>query len=202
MKCVWDSFDPSKWNSWDTRYQEGDNNMTQRLLLPATLCVFALALLFAASVAAGAGDAVTSASSTPAAGGVVGAPPLPDVPLDTNLVPVSRSNPSPEAKTALELCVRPGDEVAGMARLASARDVQKYMLTNGREPELQVGVPVWVVQLRGAITYPFGTVLNPVCVVKDGDATIYLPYGSADASGWSPPSDFVGPRFALPPLAP
>jgi hypothetical protein len=91
-----------------------------------------------------------------------------------------------------------------MAKLASARDVQKYMLTNGREPELQDDTPVWVVQLKGSIEYRWGTAFNPVCVVKDdGTRWIFLPYGGATRSGpWSPLPEVVGPELALPSLAP
>jgi hypothetical protein len=127
-------------------------------------------------------------------------PPLPDVPVDASLTPVSASNPSSDAKSALDRCSRPGARVAGMAHLKSAREVQKYTRTNGNEPELRIDMPVWVVQLEGLVNYRSGPAFNPLCVVReDGMRLIYLPYGSP---GHPPMPDFPGPEAALPPLAP
>ena len=128
---------------------------------------------------------------------------LPKVPVDPALAAVSRSSPEADARTALKLCVREGDVVAGMAHLASARDVHKYMLTNGREPELQVDEPVWMVQLAGEVSFRGRTLYNPVCVVINGEPLVFAPYGSkADGPSWAPPADFVLPVVALPALAP
>jgi hypothetical protein len=127
------------------------------------------------------------------------------LPVDPALTPVSRSNPGPEAKAALELCVRP-DELAlvvGMALLPSAREVGRYMLSNGKEPELQDDAPVWLVQLEGPVTYRFGTVFHPTCMVKKGEPTLFMAYGgSQDGATWTPPVDFTPATRALPPLAP
>jgi len=149
----------------------------------------------------GASAGPSSSSGAAAASGT--APDMPAAPVDSSLAPVSMSNPPADAKTALDACVRPGDTVAGMARLASARDAHKYMLSNGREPELQADVPVWMVQLSGVWTFRGRTAFNPVCIVINGEATFYAPYGTvSDGPNWSPPSDFVAPALALPPLAP
>jgi hypothetical protein len=163
-----------------------------------------LAVAFAACAAPGAGQGPESRASRAAA--AVAMPDLPDVPIDRTLTPVSRSNPSEEAKAALDRCVKPEEMslVVGMARLPSARDVRRYTLTNGNEPELQDEVPVWAVQLKGEVWYRFGTVFHPLCVVKNGEALLFAPYGGRhqDGSVWYPPADFTPPILALPPLAP
>lgn len=92
-----------------------------------------------------------------------------------------------------------------MAKLASAREVRRYTYTNGNEPELQDNVPVWAIQLRGAITFRAWTEFNPLCVVKNGTRIIFAPYGGEGPNGiWLPPDDagFKLPELALPPLAP
>ena len=171
-----------------------------------------LVLVFIVTVASGctapAGalvstDASSAPSNSPGATGTWVAPALPAAPVDPGLAAVSKSSPTADAKAALDACVRPGDTAVGMARLASARDAHKYMLSNGREPELQADVPVWMVQLSGAWTFRGRTAFNPVCIVMNGEATFYAPYGTAaDGPNWSPPSDFVAPSLALPSLAP
>lgn len=163
-----------------------------------------VAILLAACGAPSGSTASSAASSTPSAATAAGAPLLPEVPVDTTLTPVSRSAPSPEAKAAMDLCLRAGElaAVAGMARLASARDVKNYMLTNGNEPELQADVPVWVIQIKGIWNYRRWDAFNPVCVVKNGVSMMFAPYGEPELPDWTPPPDFVGPRLALPSLAP
>ena len=152
------------------------------------------------------GQPLTPAATVPTAGQAApsAAPDLPNVPVDASLTAVSRSNPGRDAQAVIDLCVRPGDldAIAGMAQLPSAQDVKKYMLTNGHEPELKDDVPVWMVQFKGPIKYRWGTAFNPVCVVKDGISTIYVPYGTAEHPDESVPSDFKEATLALPPLAP
>jgi hypothetical protein len=132
-------------------------------------------------------------------------PALPNVPVDTTLAAVSLGEVDGDAQTAFDLCVSADDrsKVAGMAKM-SARSVRRYTRTNGNEPELQDETSVWVVQLRGAVTYRSGVVLNPLCVVKAGQPIIYAPYGGLTREGavWTPQPDFPGPELALPSLAP
>ncbi len=158
-----------------------------------------------AGCAAPAGASIETTGPNPSAESVatvLPAPPLRVLPVDPNLSAVSLANPSAEAKAAMDLCVRAGDTVAGMAYLDSARDVRKYMLTNGNEPELQTDKPAWIIQFSGAWTFRNWTAYNPVCVVVDGVRMIFAPYGTAaDGPAWSPPADFVWPTVALPPLA-
>lgn len=153
----------------------------------------------------GAGSTALPVASSPASGQTP--VPLPAVPVDQSLVAVSRSAPNAAAKAALDLCVRPDDmpRVVGMALLASARDVRKYMLTNGNEPELQEDVPVWMIQLEGPVRYRTWTVVHPVCVVKGSARYIFAPYGGEGPNGvWSPSADlgFTPPQLALPSMAP
>jgi hypothetical protein len=134
------------------------------------------------------------------------APDLPAVPVDSTLAAVSRSNPGPDAKAALDLCGASDqlELVAGMALVPRARDVGKYMPTNGKEPELQSDTPVWLIQFKGELAHAHvGTVFNPVCMVMNGDYTPYGPYG--DRSGTKAATllpGFTAPILALPTLAP
>ena len=173
--------------------------MTMRSAIMVSCLLVTLASCYS-PVSPGAGP-----SAEPTVLSEIAAPELPDVPVDGALMPVSRSKPSPDAKAVLDLCLRPGEIslVVGMARLASARDVGKYMLTGGKEPELNDDSPVWLVQLRGKVVYRSWTNFNPVCMVKDGQVFNYAPYGGVSGGKtWYPPEDFVQPTLALPPLAP
>lgn len=172
-------------------------------IVRTVVAMLGLAVVVSSCYAPGGAEAPGSSAGSDPAGLAV--PDLPEVPVDIALSAVSRSNPSVAAKAALDLCVRPGEMslVVGMALLPSARDVGKYMLSSGRDPELQDDTPVWLVQLKGEVTYRSGTVFHPTCMVKDGDRSIYAAYGGRqDGTTWYPPDDFVPPVLALPPLAP
>lgn len=142
--------------------------------------------------------------------GVIEAPALPALPVDSSLAPISRSAPGADAARVLDLCVPGGDLslVAGAAQLSTTHDVGKYLPTYGTEPELQADRPVWVVQLRGVVQYRFGVIPNPACVVIDGTPTVYAPYGAQGRTPGgpvvfvSPPPGFVPATLALPPLVP
>lgn len=172
--------------------------------LRGMVALFGLAVVVASCVApAAAQDPSVNPEATLSA--AAAEPELPVAPVDPDLTPVSLSHLSVAAKAAFDLCVLPDQApaVVGMALLPSARDVRKYMLTNGNEPELQDDVPVWVVQLKGPVTYRFGTVFHPLCVVKGGERFVFAPYGGEGRDGrWAPPDTFTPPQFALPPLAP
>jgi hypothetical protein len=142
--------------------------------------------------------ATASPSWSPAMG-------LPEgLPIDQTLEPVSRSRPTREAKAVLDMCVPSGDldAVAGMA-LLPARDVHRYMLSNGNEPELRgSSLLVWAVQLDGTFLRRRGTVIDPLCVATpNGVWGVFAPYGHV-GEPFTPPADFVPPSMALPPLAP
>ena len=162
-------------------------------------------------VASGPAEPATARPAQPALG-------MPDVPVDPTLKAVSRTNPPADAKEALNLCVREGelDNVVGMAQLP-ARDVHRFSLTNGKEPELQTDTLVWAIQFKGTFFSRGGAdVIDPLCVVIDltaahggyvagtssiGTAIHYVPYGRVGET-FTPPKDFVPAVAALPPLAP
>jgi hypothetical protein len=125
-----------------------------------------------------------------------------DLPVDSSLAAVSLSNPSPEASAALSRCVRRSDwdKIAGMAQLP-ARDLHRFTYTNGHEPELQTDALVWAIQLRGDNDDTVGIALDPLCVVIDGIAWTYPPWGMA-GEHYVAPSSFVLPGAALPSPAP
>lgn len=128
--------------------------------------------------------------------------------IDTLLDPVSLSNPTADAAEALKLCQvdRLGPEnVAGMGHVPADKLVD-YAPFAGVEPELTGDELVWAVVFDGKST--FGrtgtTVVNAVCVVSNGDPTIYAPSGHWDRGGvWhAGVSRDSPPPLALPTLAP
>ena len=128
---------------------------------------------------------------------------MPDVPVDSSLTPISRSAPAKAASAALNLCVREGemDLVSGMAELP-ASEVHRFMLTNGKEPELQGDTPVFAVQFKGPVPERYGTMIDPLCVVfEDGTRFYYMPYGLEGQPSKAPP-DFKAATSALPPFSP
>jgi hypothetical protein len=154
------------------------------------------------STASGADDHSTAPTSTPAA----------SRPLDPAIAAVSRSHPGPDAQRAMDLCGVKGygiGTVGGMGLIPDARRLPDYVPLSGREPELAVDKPVWVVAFRGWI--PMSTrshsaiteVEDPVCVVINGAAVMFLT-GASRAGDviTTPPPNSHEPIFALPPLAP
>jgi hypothetical protein len=148
------------------------------------------------------GSAAPAALAVPSSSAVSGLPR--GLPVDPTLGPVSRSGPTPAEKAVLDACVRPSDiyAVVGMAQLP-AREVHRFMLTNGNEPELGVDGLVWAVQLEGEFfSRRGGNTIDPLCVVmSNGTPYHYAPYGQV-GEPFTPPADFVPPSMALPPLAP
>ena len=140
-----------------------------------------------------------SATDAPASAMVRG---LPDVPVDSTLEAVSKTNPDADAAAALDQCVRPGDidKVVGMAHIP-ARDVHRFTLTNGKEPELETDALVWAIQLKGGIHSSFGVMLDPLCVVLRGEPIQFVPYGLV-GEPFAVPEGFVEAVAALPSLAP
>jgi hypothetical protein len=124
------------------------------------------------------------------------------LPIDGRLVPLSLSALAARDEAALDLCVRRENrsQIAGAAWLSSARDVGRYMPTNGNEPELQAAAPVFLVQLQGKIPSRRGAVVDPVCMVQNGTSFHYVPYAD---NGLPVPFDGMRlPTLSLPPLEP
>ncbi len=170
------------------------------LVRVAILGAFMVAGCTASGGVAPASGPVSTASQPQA--GAVGEG-MPDVPVDPTLDAVSKSAPSNDAAKAMGLCLREGelDQVTGMAELP-ARDVHRFTLTNGKEPELQKESLAWAIQLKGHFWTRRGDeVIDPLCVVVDGIPLHYAPYGHV-GERFVPPSDFLPPEAALPSLAP
>ena len=81
-----------------------------------------------------------------------------------------------------------------------ATELHRYTLTNGKEPELANAGLIWAIQLEGHIPMRVGTAIDPLCVVINGERTIYVPYG-LEGEPFSNPYNFEWPQWALPPLA-
>ena len=120
------------------------------------------------------------------------------LPVDPSLTPVSLADPG--VSTALSACGwrDQWSKVAGMARLP-ANEVHRFMLTNGREPELQTDEQVWAIQFQGGVLARTAILVDPMCVVIRGAPVIIAPYGNQGAS-FSPLPGFLWPQVALPPL--
>lgn len=131
-------------------------------------------------------------------------------PVDANLAAVSRSKPEADAQAALDACNVTKDRldtIAGMARVEKARDVQRYVVLTGREPNLKSDSPTWVIQFRGEIYMPreAQTWIAPICVMVEGGDSGYFATGDVimlDGKRVSPEPGPVSPSLALPSLAP
>jgi hypothetical protein len=165
-----------------------------------TLCCL---LTFALSGCVGASGS-TLDTPNPTAAGVL-------APIDPSITPVSRSQPSTDAKAAMTACGVFDNtigmaKVSGMGQIAHASDAIKYAPFVGTEPILQVSAPAYLIQFRGAIPIPLGheTATDPVCVYVDGEPQLYLTGGYAPDNGpiVTPLPAHGSPVFALPPLAP
>jgi hypothetical protein len=163
-------------------------------------CVAPVAGRPASSEASSAGpDAPASlAAETPPPSGTA----APSRPVDPSLTPISRSNPGPEAQAVLELCGLDPTLVSGMAKVSKARDLPKYVRLTGKEPEIQVDEPVWVVTYSGRFTIRTIWAEDPTCVVIDGEPLLFMTgdYGRGDSV--SHPLTSTDPPLALPTLAP
>jgi hypothetical protein len=155
------------------------------------------------STTASSDDRSTAPTSTPAA----------SRPLDPAIAAVSRSHPGPDAQRAMDLCgVKEYGigTVGGMGLIADARRVPDYVPLTGREPELAVDKPAWVIAFRGWIPMitrsrsPITEVEDPVCVLIDDVPSMFSPGANRGAGGLlvTPPPSKAMPIFALPPLAP
>jgi len=123
-------------------------------------------------------------------------------PIDASLAPVARSNPGPEAQAAIDACNLDPARITGMAKVADARDLPKYVRLTGREPELREAKPVWVITYSGRFTIRTIWADDPTCVVLDGEPILFLTgdYGRGDSVAH--PLPVPDPPLALPPLAP
>jgi hypothetical protein len=143
--------------------------------------------------------AVGERSETPA--------PSPSAAVDPAIRPVSRSRPGPEAKHVLDLCNADYyglDAIAGMGKVAHARDVPNYVPLLPTNPELKDDKPAWVVEFQGRFDLQrgLGWALDPVCVVIDGEPILFLPNGAGLGEVTPPPRERPQPTLALPSLAP
>ncbi len=143
--------------------------------------------------------AIASPTSSAAVSGLTAAPPseAPPTsattqspgtpPVDESLEPVSLRNPSAEVVDILQKCGA-GDpatqaKIVGMALIPSARDAPDYVALTGVEPEIQTDSPAWVIEFRGDVSIRVGIVTDPVCVVVDGEASLFATGGSKKADG-------------------
>jgi hypothetical protein len=121
------------------------------------------------------------------------------LPVDPSITPISIKNHSAEAEAAFQACSlkQYGYEyVAGMGELPSAADMVKYAPFSGKEPQLALPGPVWLVQFKGDIPMPKSgeTWVDPVCFKAADDQGYFAVNGVKDASG-----KFIAP---LPPATP
>jgi hypothetical protein len=177
------------------------------LLTSVTLVIALVVSACAVPVTQAAPDAPSRpGASTSPLPGLVG-PKIEAPPVDASLVPVSRSDPGPEAAAVLALCEAAGFDpsgIGGMAMLPSARDLPTYVRLTGQEPEIHLDRPAWVAAYSGRMTLPrgLGWADDPTCVVIDGGRFVFLTgdHGRGDVTIAA--LDVPRPELALPPLAP
>lgn len=136
--------------------------------------------------------------------------PTPERPVDPDIEPVSRSDPSEEARQAMGICqieLYGLDAIAGMGRIDQARRAIEYVLLTGREPLLASDRPAWIIQFRTEITWnrPAGEYwIDPICAVVDGDWGFFAsgPVIRPDGGLRTPIPVDDPPVWSLPPLAP
>lgn len=119
--------------------------------MKASIRFSALAVICATAVGCYGGGASLETAKPPVE--------TPQVPVDANLTPVSRSEPGPDAAAALDACGitnfnpdQPGkvsanlgiDVVAGMGLIKPGRDAAKYAPL-GKAPEIQTDDALWVI---------------------------------------------------------
>lgn len=110
-------------------------------------------------------------------------------PVDQSVAPVSRSHPSDEARSALDQCLLGEldtvDRIVGMGRIAHLRDVSRYVAIGVDAPQYDSDSPAWVLQLRGETTDLRArlVLIDPACIVADGESSIVAVGGTRDLSG-------------------
>lgn len=175
-----------------------------------------ITLMIASSLAACTG----TGSQDPAATAAGTVPPRADDaiserPIDPSIRPVSRGNPEPEAKAALESCQLVDDArldtISGMGFIPRSEDLPRYINITGAEPEIQSDGGVWAIVLKGELPQPMSheVWLDATCVIIDGEQGYFATGGAyrvlEDGSfgPFLPPMQAnPGPEWALPPLAP
>jgi hypothetical protein len=189
-------------------------NATALLVALSILPVTLVGCASAGAVVTEPPDSVTSPTNPPVASLAPVATPDSGAPT---LDAVSASHPSAEAAAVFATC-RIGEwipigEVAGMAELPAASDLNHYVALTGREPLLNEPGPVWVIQIRGDVPQPGGGSpdpggeiwTNPICFVTTSDFG-YLGTGpitnTTTGTTTQPEAPAVAPDRTLPPLAP
>jgi hypothetical protein len=133
----------------------------------------------------------------------------PGLPVDPSITPISIKHHSAEAEAAFEACSIAQyayQSVAGMGELPSAADMSKYAPFSGKEPQLGLPGPVWLVQFKGKIPMPKeGEVwIDPVCFKATDDHGFFAVNGVKDATGTflTPLPAAIAPSYSLPLLLP
>ena len=127
-------------------------------------------------------------------------------PVDESLTPVSRSSPSPAAKSALTACGLQDSmaSIIGFALIPKASDAVRYADFYGTEPELKYKGPAWLITLKTKMRVPSGYLIDPTCIVIDGQPSMLLTGGEETSDGtFKPPlQPLKSPDLLLPPLTP
>jgi hypothetical protein len=133
----------------------------------------------------------------------------PALPIDPAIAPISIRNHSAEAEAAFQACHIDQygfQAVAGMGLVPTAAALAKYAPFSGREPQLKLPGPVWLVQFKGEIPMPkSGEIwIDPVCIKATGDQGYFAVNGVRSPSGEfvAPLPAATAPTFRLPPLQP
>jgi hypothetical protein len=129
---------------------------------------------------------------------------------NASFAPVSATKPAAEAAAALAAChigdLVPISNVSGMAQIASAADLVRYVPLTGREPQPKASGPAWIIQIHGDVQQMGGEVwTNPTCIVTSSESG-YVATGpvtnTATGKTITPEAPKTPPDRPLPSLAP
>lgn len=166
-------------------------------------------LLFGCSASGAVVTEPPVTAATPTASPPQQSPPVATLPTGL-LQAVSATKPTAAAAAAMARChigeLIPITSVSGMAELANAADLVRYVPLTGREPQLRASGPVWVIQVRSDLQQQGNEIwTNPTCVVTSDDAGYFATgpvTNTATGKTMTPEAPKTPPDRSLPSLAP
>jgi hypothetical protein len=117
---------------------------------------------------------------------------------------ISLSDPSSDAKAALEACqILTEDDlrtVVGIGELEQAADATRFANFTGLEPELKGAGPAWLITTKGDRDEPnLGEVwVDPTCLFVGGEAMWYSTGGAYEVLEGGKRSEFLPPLIPIP----
>ena len=178
-----------------------------------SVCSLPLGIVLAVGVVAGcttpsapaSAEAIPASPAASAQGSTTG--------LTGRILAISLSNHTAEDQAVLDGChvgdhdLVPIANVTGMGKIASPKDLSRYVPLTGREPQLLDDGPAWIVTTHMNLAQPGGDEVwtDPTCVATRNELGWYAtgPVTIASTgSARSPEPPKTPPDLIVPPLAP